>query len=469
MFAGLGEILPFFNPHPVRMKILHAPFCFHPDPMGGTEVYVQNLAVAQSRRGAEVVIAAPGSRAQQYTVGELVVHRFPVADRVDLRDFYGEGDPAAAAAFRRVLEAARPDVVHLHAFTAGVSLQVARAAKRAGLSVVFTYHTPTVSCQRGTLLRWGAELCNGHLNVRTCTACSLESMGLGRSVAGMVSRIPPAAGRAIGKGGLSGGLWTALRMTDLMALRHEAFRNLMEEVDQVVSLCSWTTDLLVANGVSREKIRLCRHGLPAGEVPAAAPERIPNPELYSPKAPCRIAFLGRITPVKGLDILIRAIAASPDLPVVLDIYGVVQGTDAYRSQLEKQCDARMRFHPALAPHEVIRRLRDYDVLAVPSQWLETGPLVVLEAFAAGIPVIGSDLGGIREMVRQGVDGLLVEAGSVSGWTAVLRRLCREPDLLRRLQQGVRPPRTMEAVAADMLSLYEQLLTRTRPPVLSGSY
>jgi glycosyltransferase involved in cell wall biosynthesis len=350
---------------------------------------------------------------------------------------------------------------------------VARAAKRAGLPVVFTYHTPTVSCQRGTLLRWGMELCDGRLDVRTCTACSLESLGLGRSLAGMVSRIPPAAGQALGKGKLSGGFWTALRMTDLMALRHEAFGNLMEEADQVVSLCSWSTDLLAANGVPREKIRLCRHGLPAGEAPAAAPEHFYNPEINHsgvnhPKAPCRIAFLGRITPVKGLDILIRAIAADPDLPVVLDIYGVVQDTDAYRSQLQKQCDARMRFHAALAPHEVIGRLRDYDVLAVPSQWLETGPLVVLEAFAAQIPVIGSDLGGIRELVRQGVDGLLVEPRSVSGWTEALRRLSREPGLLRKLQQGVRPPRTMEAVAADMLSLYGQLLVRTRPLVLSGS-
>ncbi len=445
------------------MKILHAPFCFHPDPMGGTEVYVQNLAVAQRRRGAEVVIAAAGARAQQYTVGELEVHRFPVADRVDLRDFYGEGDTAAAAAFERVLEAARPDLVHLHAFTFGVSLRVARAAKRAGLPVVFTYHTPTASCQRGTLLRWGTELCDGRLDVRACTACSLESMGLRRCLAGMVSRIPPAAGRAIGKGKLSGGLWTALRMTDLVALRHEAFRNLMEEVDQVVSLCSWTTDLLAANGVPREKIRLCRHGLPAGEVPADAPE-------YSRKVktPCRIAFLGRITPVKGLDILIRAIAADPDLPVVLDVYGVVQDTDAYWSQLQQQCDARVRFPAALASHQVIGRLRDYDVLAAPSQWLETGPLVVLEAFAAGIPVIGSDLGGIRELVRQEIDGLLVEPRSVSGWTAALRRLCGEPDLLRKLQRGVRPPRTMEAVAADMLSLYGQLLARTRPLALSGS-
>jgi glycosyltransferase involved in cell wall biosynthesis len=79
-------------------------------------------------------------------------------------------------------------------------------------------------------------------------------------------------------------------------------------------------------------------------------------------------------------------------------------------------------------------------------------------------VIGSDLGGIRELVRQGTVGLLVKTGSVGGWTAALRRLTGEPDLLPRLQSGVKPPRTMEAVAADMLSLYAQVLSHAPHPL-----
>jgi glycosyltransferase involved in cell wall biosynthesis len=444
------------------LKILHAPFGFHPDPVGGTEVYVANLAEAQIRRGAVAVIAAPGVRAEQYTVEDLEVHRFAGGAPLNLRQLYGEGDPNAAAGFARVLKATRPDVVHLHAFTSGVSLRVVRLSKQAGLPVVFTYHTPTVSCQRGTLLRWGTELCDGRLDVCTCTACSLNGQGVGRSVARLVARVPAAAGRVMGSAGLSGGIWTALRMTELVTLRQQAFHDLMEEVDLVISLCSWTTDLLVTNGVPREKITLCRHGL----APLPLMKR-PVPSRH-PGEPCRMVFLGRITPVKGLDVLIQAIAGDLELPVTLDIYGVVQGSRGagYREQLQKRADGRIRFHEPVPPQRVIEELGHYDVLAVPSEWLETGPLVVLEAFAAGIPVIGSELGGIRELVRHEIDGLLVAPGSVSGWREALRRLSREPELLERLRRGVQPPRTMDAVATDMLSLYGKLLERTNRPVLS---
>jgi glycosyltransferase involved in cell wall biosynthesis len=146
----------------------------------------------------------------------------------------------------------------------------------------------------------------------------------------------------------------------------------------------------------------------------------------------------------------------------------VQGSvgAAYREQLEKRADGRIRFHEPVPPQQVIEEISRYDVLAVPSEWLETGPLVVLEAFAAGIPVIGSALGGIRELVRHEIDGLLVEPGSVSGWRGTLRRLSREPGLLERLRRGIQPPRTMDRVAGDMLSLYGELLERTNRAVFS---
>ena len=424
---------------------------------------MQNLAQAQTRQGAEVAIAAPGPANQQYSVDGLEVHRYQSGVDIDLREIYGERDPIAANAFLQVLERTRPDLVHLHAFTTGISVQVARLAKRTGSPVVFTYHTPTVSCQRRTLLRWGTELCHGRMDVRMCAACFLQSQGLKRGVAGLVSRTPPAVGRTIGNAGLSGGLWTMLRMTELVTLRHQAARNFMEEVDQIISLCSWSTEVLLENGVPGEKILLCRHGVIPGEVTAKAPRHFRNPQ-----EPCRIVFLGRVDPVKGLDVLIRAITGDPDLAVMLDIYGVTQGWEAYREQLQKLCDSRIRFRDPVSAQRIVEELSHYDVLAVPSQGLETGPLVILEAFAAGIPVIGSDLGGIRELVRQEIDGILVEPGSVTAWTAALRRLTREPDLLPRLQNGVKPPRTMDTVATDMLSLYEHLLSRTPRPVLSGS-
>jgi len=101
----------------------------------------------------------------------------------------------------------------------------------------------------------------------------------------------------------------------------------------------------------------------------------------------------------------------------------------------------------------------YDLVAVPSLWLETGPLVVLEAFAAGIPVLGSRLGGIAELVRHGVDGWLAEAGDVRAWQRALRHLVNDPSLLTTLRQGIQPVRTTRDVASETLNLYERVLAQ----------
>ena len=91
--------------------------------------------------------------------------------------------------------------------------------------------------------------------------------------------------------------------------------------------------------------------------------------------------------------------------------------------------------------------------------METGPLkFVLEAFAAGIPVLGSNLGGIAELVQSDVNGLLVDARFVEGWNQALRRISLHRDLLSKWAKGIHEPwRKISDVAADMDSLYKDLL------------
>ncbi len=99
----------------------------------------------------------------------------------------------------------------------------------------------------------------------------------------------------------------------------------------------------------------------------------------------------------------------------------------------------------------------YDAVAVPSVCLETGPLVALEAFGAGRPVLGSRLGGLTELVTNGVDGLLIEAGSDQAWAKALADLAADRSGLLALAAGVRPPRTMDDCAAEMAALYARLV------------
>ena len=439
------------------MRVVHVPYTFHPDPVGGTEVYVDALAQAQGAGGTETLIAAPGQREEHYERAGLPVRRFPISKTIgDLRELYGEGDEFAADAFDRILEVTRPDVVHLHAFTPGVSLRLVRAAKQRGIPVVFSYHTPTVSCQRGTLLRWGTDVCDGVLDVEGCSQCTLHGLGLNRSISALVGLLPQGVGRAIGSRGLSGGIWTALRMTELVALQQAAFRELMADVDRVVALCEWVKEVLLRNGVLEEKVTVSRQGL------CQVKDDTPNPPTRVRKpGRARMIFLGRLDPTKGAHILIEALRMAPEVPIDLDIYGVAQGEvgAAYLRRLKQtaQGDVRISFCDPVPARAVVSKIREYDLMAVPSQWMETGPMVVLEAFAVGVPVIGSSLGGIAELVTHGVNGLLVEPRSMAAWVSVLRKVSDDPALLEELRSNISPPRRISESAHDMTELYRALL------------
>src|SRR5687768_1818815 len=137
------------------MRVLHVPFTYLPDPPGGTELYVGALSRVQQKSGAEVMIAAPAASASAYTHEGIAVRRYAVATELTRRQLWGEGDPDAASGFAEIVDSFKPDIVHLHAYTSGVSLLCARAVASRSIASVFTYHTPSASCPRGTLMRWG--------------------------------------------------------------------------------------------------------------------------------------------------------------------------------------------------------------------------------------------------------------------------------------------------------------------------
>jgi glycosyltransferase involved in cell wall biosynthesis len=444
------------------MKVLHVPFTYSPDAVGGTEIYVAALAHRLRAREVESVIAAPARDDAEFVREGSRVRRYACNDEIsDLRDLYGEGDALAAASFERVLESERPDVVHLHAHTRGVSLRALRRARQRGIPVVYTFHTPTATCQRGTLLRWGNEVCDGVMHASLCAACSLHGHGLPPPLARLFAAIPASVGASLGRAGLKGRLGTVCRSRELVALRHRTTRAFLHEVDHVVAVCAWVREVLLRNGVPAEKVTLCRQGLCQEPIGPKAEIRKRKADVEVAHLPLRVAFLGRLDPTKGVEVLLRAARALPDTELTLDIFGIAQGESGrrYETSLRQLAagDRRIAFHPAVPAAQVVETLRGYHLLAVPSQWMETGPMVVLEAFAAGVPVLGSRLGGITELVRDGIDGRLVEAADPREWSAALRQFASNPDLRARLRVGIRPPRTMEQVTDETAALYERLL------------
>ena len=439
------------------MNVVHVPFGYFPDAVGGTEIYVAELVRGLKLLNVDSVVAAPSSAAMAglYEHDGVPVHRFRIDPCADVAELYGDGDEMAARAIGSILDDVDADVLHLHAFTRAASLRAARAARRRGVAVVFTYHTPTASCVRGTLLHDGAEPCDGSLVAQRCAACLLESRHVPRVVREALSRTPAGVAAAVEATRVTGAWATALRARELTAARHDAFTQLLHESDAVVAVCEWVRALLLRAGAPPSRLVMSRQGT------AASGRRVSRERISTDRL--RMAYVGRLHQTKGLHVALGALRAELDLPVALDVFGIVQDTDGdrYLDELRtlSRDDPRVQFHRPIAADDVVHTLASYDCTIVPSQWLETGPLTVLESFAAGVPVIGSNLGGIAELVTHDRDGWLVPHADRHAWTAAIRRLATDHALMQRLRAGVQPPRSTDDVARDMVAVYEAVVPR----------
>jgi glycosyltransferase involved in cell wall biosynthesis len=186
------------------------------------------------------------------------------------------------------------------------------------------------------------------------------------------------------------------------------------------------------------------------------------------RGPLRIAYFGRIDRAKGPDLLARALKIIPKAPVLVDIFGIRQacGPDEVYDWLAAQAqeDQRLTLREAVAPDKVVGVMAEYDLVAIPSRWLETGPLVALEAFAAGVPVLGANLGGIAELVRNGIDGFLIPPDDVAAWAAAIARFAENRNLVREMRGRITAPRSMEAVVDDMAMVYSAVVTANAVPI-----
>jgi glycosyltransferase involved in cell wall biosynthesis len=151
-------------------------------------------------------------------------------------------------------------------------------------------------------------------------------------------------------------------------------------------------------------------------------------------------------------------------PVGLHIYGGLEAKQAYAQNYINRLrqlagdDARIHFEGRFENARVAEILSGLDVTVTPSTWYENSPLAILESRAAGTPVVTAALGGMAELVRDGVDGLHFRPGDAADLARQLQRLLDEPDLLPRLRAGVarNVPRSIEDEMRQLMEIYQGL-------------
>jgi glycosyltransferase involved in cell wall biosynthesis len=163
--------------------------------------------------------------------------------------------------------------------------------------------------------------------------------------------------------------------------------------------------------------------------------------------------------VKGVLDLAEAVRRVPgDVPLRVEFRGPVQSAaDQATRALVAQItafDSRVAVADGVAPEHVADVLRSYDVICCPSRCLEGGPTVALEAMALGIPVIAASVGGVAEIVEDGVNARLVPPGDVDRLSAALLDVANDPmSTIGRWRERLPAPRRMADVAREYLDLY----------------
>ena len=176
----------------------------------------------------------------------------------------------------------------------------------------------------------------------------------------------------------------------------------------------------------------------------------------------RIGFVGSLVWHKGVHVLLEAFSKLPHDRTRLLVYGATDTVPEYTDRIREMAKGLpVTFEGRFDANDVARVYSSFDVAVVCSLWPENSPLVIHEAFQAGVPIVGADQGGIPGLVTHDVDGLIYEAYDPDDLAAKLRRFLDEPELLPRFAAAIPGVKSMEQDADEWVERYRTSLARTR--------
>ena len=317
----------------------------------------------------------------------------------------------ADAELRRRIRRGGFEIVHCHNLFPSFSPSVLRTAAAEGSSVVMTLHNFRFLCLPATFLRSGevCEACLGHNPWR-----------------GVLHRCYRGSAPASGALGMSLSLHRAI--------------GTLSRADLFLAVSGFVKCKHVQAGWPSERIRV------KSNFAWAVPRR-EGPGDY-------FLYLGRLSREKGVAGLVEVWRNIPSPLLVV-------GEGPERERLGEAATPNVEFRDAVAPSEVPGLLARARALILPSIWYEGAPRIIVEAFAAGVPVLASRIGGIPEFVDHGVSGFLVSPGARDEWVATVLRLL-DDEVAKQLGEGAwsawRDRFSPERALEELESCYLQALS-----------
>lgn len=331
-------------------------------------------------------------------------------------------DPVSRRRLAVEIENWRPDVVHVHNFFPLLTPAVFDACEEQGVPVVLTLHNFRLVCPGAFLYRQNA----------ICEDC------LGRH-----------SWRAFRHRCYRGSFLASLAVVRMVEF-HRRRQTWRHKIDRVIVMTEFSRKKLVAAGWAAGQLTVKPHFargaggylVPSGRVGAL--------------------FAGRLSPEKGVATLLEAWSGI-DYPLFL------AGDGPLLAGVEDEGNPQIHRLGWLSRDELSSRMWQAAFLVVPSEWYETFGLVIIEAFAHGLPVIASRLGAMAEIVEDGVTGLHFEPGNPHDLAAKVKWMQEHPEDLRRMGENARrayeDKYTPERNYQMLMAVYREVMDEKRksPP------
>lgn len=438
------------------MKVLQVLNHFLPQQTAGTEIYAWALSKELKNQGVFVKVVIPHyskTSSTDYVYDGIDVHQFAEPSVVDRSLIMGIREPDGLKNFTLYLNQENPDIVHFHelAGSNGIGLTHVRAAKKHGAKVIMTFHLAGYTCVTDTLMYRGKIVCDGKINTLKCSNCYLHKKGMGIASPILASSSMVLKSMQINSTKWGHSIGTALGTAYVIQGLEKRFIELVQMSDQVVCITNWYHDVLKINGVPANKVSYISQGLPI-EV-----KKSPNKKRL-PSKPIRLLFLGRISPFKGLHLLLEALESFPESAFELSIFGPSDGTN-YETEWRTKTKERgnIQWKGILKQEMVQQEMSQHDLLCLCSTFSEMSPLVIQEARAVGLPLLASNAIGNREQFDNGAKGFLFEMNSVVSLIKQLKKIQAAPDQLRTMAQSIQEPSSFSDLSSEYMKLYYKIL------------
>lgn len=396
------------------MKVLYISSLYAPNVIGGAERVVQSLAEGAVEAGHRAVVVSLGEQkgvrlscingVKVYYIGIKNLYwpfregRTPAI----LKPYWHALDtynPLMSSEVGSILDAERPDLVHTHTLS-GFSALAWRPVKQRGLPLVHTLHDYYLMCPKASMFRDGR---NCQKRCLPCLPYSLPRM----HYSNLVDVVTGVSNFILGR-----------------HLDHGFFSEVAEK-------------RVIYNGFEIE-----------AEVV----------QVRERSSPVRFGYLGRLDPTKGLEELLISVEALPVGGWTLSIGG--KGPARHVEQLRARYGSTFtRFLGYVSAESFFEEI---DALVVPSVWHEPSPRVISEAYAYGVPIIGSRRGGIPELIEEGSTGFLFDPNLRGDLARQMRKFIDDPALTNEMRSAClkKAERLLpENITAQYLEVYTQAVGR----------